>query len=237
MAKKKTALIAEWVEAGKKVQLKQNNEGIYFFVVDHGMRWIPKSVLSEEDSKDLNKVRSVYGQGKKMMAQGVASTLFKSLGLAALLCAALLGHEEGVAMYDMASVCFLTQEWDKIFSRVLRSMKNLRGAEMDYDRSIACGCPEEMIEDKAGMIALYQSEIDKGFEAIAEIEYAMDNKDLAEVRGSEYQSKQVKAKWPTRCGAQKGHWIATHPECRPGRCNRSHEPNIGRKAPLRVWWK
>ena len=237
MAKKKTALVAEWVENGKAVQLKRNNEGIYFFVVDHGMRWIPKSVLSEEDSKDIEKVRSVYGQGKKMMAQGVASTLFKSLGLAALLCAALLGHEEGVAMYDMASVCFLTQEWDKIFSRVLRSMKNLRGAEMDYDRSIACGCPEEMIEDKAGMIALYQSEIDKGFESLEEIEYAMDNKELAEVRGSEYQSKQVKAKWPTRCGTQKGHWIATHPECRPGRCNRSHEPNIGRKAPLRVWWK
>jgi len=237
MAKKKTALVAEWVENGKAVQLKRNNEGIYFFVVDHGMRWIPKSVLSEEDSKDIEKVRSVYGQGKKMMAQGVASTLFKSLGLAALLCAALLGHEEGVAMYDMASVCFLTQEWDKIFSRVLRSMKNLRGAEMDYDRSIACGCPEEMIEDKAGMIALYQSEIDKGFESLEEIEYAMDNKELAEIRGSEYQSKQVKAKWPTRCGTQKGHWIATHPECRPGRCNRSHEPVIGKKAPLRVWWK
>ena len=40
---------------------------------------------------------------------------------------------------------------------------------------------QEMIEDKAGMIALYQSEIDKGFESLEEIEYAMDNKELAEV--------------------------------------------------------
>ena len=237
MGKATKAAIAEWAENGKAVQLKKSAEGKYFFVVDGTTKWIPKSVLTEEDSKDLNKVRAVYGKAKRMFAQGAKHTLFKSLGLAALLFAALLGHEEGVAMYNMASVCFLTQEWDKVFSRLLRSMKHLRGAEMDYDKAISCGCPEEMIQDKLGMVALYQGEIDKGFESIAEIEHAMDNKELDEIRGSEYQSKQVRAKWPTRCGAQKDHWIATHPECRPGRCNRSDEPNIGRKAPLKVWWK
>ena len=238
MSKATNAAIAEWAENGKVVQLKQAKNGKYFFVVDGTTKWIPKSLLSEEDSKDLNKVRAVYKSGRDMFNKGVVGTLFKSLGLAALLFAALFGldaQEGSVAM--CASVCFLTQEWDKVWSRVLRSMKHLRGAEMEYDRVVSCGCPEEEIQDKAGMVALYQSQIDKGFEALEEVEHAMDNKELAEVRGSEYQSKQVKAKWPTKCGTQKGHWIATHPECRPNRCNRAYEPNIGRKAPLKVWWK
>ena len=104
---------------------------------------------------------------------------------------------------------------------------------MDYDQAVLQGSPEEMIQDKGGMVALYQSQIDKGFEALEEIEHEMD-----EVHGKKWQSKQVEAKWPTKCGAQKDHWIATHPECRPGSCERgSYEPNIGRKAPLKVWWQ
>ena len=236
--KKKTALVKEWAENGKAVQLKRNNQGIYFFVVDGGMRWIPQSLLSEEDSKNIEKVRSVYGQGKKMFAQGVVGTLFKSLGLAALLFAALFGldAQEG-SMHMCTSICFLTQEWDKVRTRIIYAMKRLTGAERDYDKAISCGCPEEEIQDKLGMISLYQGEIDKGFEALEQVEHAMDNQALDEVHGKKYQSKQVEAKWPTKCGAQKHHWIATHPECRPGSCSRPMEPNIGRKAPLKVWWQ
>lgn len=235
---KKTTLVKEWAEAGKKVQLKQNNQGIYFFVVDGGMRWIPQSVLSEEDSKDIQKVRALYGEAKRMMAQGVASTLFKSLGLAALLFAALFGldAQEG-SIHMCTSVCFLTQEWDKVRTRIIHAMKRLTGAERDYDRAVSEEYPEEIIQDRAGMMDLYQKELDKEMASLKEVEHAMDNQSLDEVHGKGWQSKQVKAKWPTKCGAQKHHWVATHPECRPGSCSRPMEPNIGRKAPLKVWWK
>lgn len=237
MAKKKTALIAEWVEAGKKVQLKQNNQGIYFFVVDHGMRWIPRSILSEEDSKDLNKVREVYGQGRKMFNQGVVGTLFKSLGLAALLFAALLGHEEGVAMYDMASICFLTQEWNKVSRRILHAVKCLAGAERDYDRAVSEEYPKDIIRDRAGMVDLYEKELNREMASLKEVEHAMDDQSLDEVHGKGWQSKQTRARWTTRCGASQKHWTVTHPECRPGTCLRSHEPVIGKKGYIKVWWK
>ena len=111
MSKATKAAIEEWAENGKAVQLKQAKNGKYFFVVDGTTKWIPKSLLSEEDSKDRNKVRSVYEQGKKMFNQGVVGTLFKSLGLAGLLFAALLGMEEGL-MAMVYNVVVWNQEED-----------------------------------------------------------------------------------------------------------------------------
>jgi len=234
----KATKIAEWAENGKAVQLKTDKTGRHFFVVDGTTKWIPKSVLSEEDSKDIQKVREVYGQGRKMFNQGVVGTLFKSLGLAALLFAALLGHDaqEG-SIHMCAAVCFLTQEWDKVSRRILHAVKCLRGAELDYDQAIVCGCPEEMIRDRAGMVALYQKELDREMASLKEVEHAMDNQSLDEVHGKKWQSKQTRARWTTRCGASQKHWTVTHPECRPGTCLRSHEPVIGKKGYIKVWWQ
>ena len=136
-----------------------------------------------------------------------------------------------------AAGCFLTQEWNKVSRRILHAVKCLAGAERDYDRAVSEEYPKDIIRDRAGMVDLYEKELNREMASLKEVEHAMDNKSLDEVHGKGWQSKQTRALWTTRCGANQKHWTVTHPECRPGTCLRSHEPVIGKKGYIKIWWK
>ena len=107
--KKKTVLVKKWTENGKAVQLKKSADGKHFFVVDGDMKWIPQNLLSEEDSKDIGKVRALYGEAKR---EGAEHPLFKSLTIAGLLFAALLGMETEGLMAMAYNVVVWNQEKD-----------------------------------------------------------------------------------------------------------------------------
>ena len=60
----KNMLIAVFIVQNTRVQLKLSKKsGRYFFVVGPSMKWISSDVLSEEDQKDLEKVRAAWKSG------------------------------------------------------------------------------------------------------------------------------------------------------------------------------
>ena len=229
--------IKEFAYNGKNVKLKVAKDGRHYFVVDGQMRWVSQKFLGEESQRNLGKVRDLWTHSHQMFTQGVASDFFKSIGLAALLFAVLLGIDvDGEAVFAAAPFFFRNNAMapDCILKEAV--IKAEKVAEVTF-RALVKAEDKAEIAKAVGVAEAIQETSTAEWRCLQEWETAMDvlmeaykDLDAGEAMTLKVTSvtKPRKSTGRDRCGKRRTHrvsgndYITTHEGCSPGYCPKSN---------------
>ena len=233
----KLSQIKEFAYNGKNVKLKVAKDGRHYFVVDGQMHWISQKFLGEESQRNLGKVRDLWTHSHQMFTQGVASDFFRSIGLAALLFAVLLGIDvDGEAVFAAAPLFFRNNAMAPNCILKEAVQKAEKAAEVTF-RALVKAEDKAEIAKAVGVAEAIQETSTAEWRCLQEWETAMESlwqasKDLD--AGEAMTSKVTSVTKPResigrdRCGKRRTHrvsgndYIVCCEGCSPGYCPKSN---------------